>query len=232
MKKFFVLFLTFSMMLSFASCGNEPNEHESSDDDMSSHVSSDNSFDTSIDTSLEIQSFPKEKVTHDALSDGNYYLKVQTVSGNDVCIREIAAKGADVYSSVREDNEFEWYYSNGRATFVFDDEEKTYEIYSFNSLSIDLFAGEKESEGECVFFDVECSYIKYKLDDKVSLLHIYRKSDGSWVGFQYMYDNEKAEANIVLEASENYPSHAVFSIPDDYEYYFEKGENIASMDWS
>ena len=167
MKKFFVLFLTFSMMLSFASCGNEPNEHESSDDDMSSHVSSDNSFDTSIDTSLEIQSFPKEKVTHDALSDGNYYLKVQTVSGNDVCIREIAAKGADVYSSVREDNEFEWYYSNGRATFVFDDEEKTYEIYSFNSLSIDLFAGEKESEGECVFFDVECSYIKYKLDDKV-----------------------------------------------------------------
>ncbi len=228
MKKIFVLFLTFSMMLSFASCSEDTDNDHSSMDEVSSALSSD----VSSDVSFGIQSFPKEKVTHDALADGNYYLRVQTVSEYKTCIREIAEKGVDAYSSIREGDEFEWYYSNERATFVFDDEEKTYEIYSFKSLSIDFFAGEKESEGECVFFDVECSYIKYKLDDKVSLLHIYRKSDGSWVGFQYMYGDEKAEANIVLEASDNYPSHVVFSIPDDYEYYFEKGENIVSMDWS
>ena len=222
MKRFFVFFLAFSMMLSFVSC---------SDDEKVSEASSELSSDVSIDTSV-IQKIPTEKVTHEPLSDGNYYLKVQTVSGEKTCIREMAAKGSDSYSSIREGENFEWYYSNGKATFVFDDKEKTYEIYSFKSLSIDLFSGEKDSEGECVFFDVACSYVKYKIDAKVSILHMYRKTDNSWVGFQYMYEDGRAEANIVLEASDSYPSSVVFSIPEDYQYYFEQGENEASMDWS
>jgi hypothetical protein len=213
--------------------------HNSGNSDNSDNSgSSDNSqgtFFPDADSSI-IQKFPKEKLSHSVLDDKNFYLMVQTVKqtdkGTESCIREFASKGEDAYASLREGDNFQWYYSNGNATFSFDDEAKVYEIYDFNPLSVVLFSNEKTEEGTVKFFDVECTFVKYKLDSELSIMHFYRKSDGSWVGFQYMQGENFSETNIVLASSEEYPEHVVFSIPEDYKYYFEQGDNVASIDWS
>jgi hypothetical protein len=62
-------------------------------------------------------------------------------------------------------------------------------------------------------------------------MHFYRESDGSWLGFQYMYGDQYEEVNKVLDVSDEYPSHVKFAIPDDYEFYFQQGDNEASINW-
>lgn len=195
----------------------------------SQNVSESSDGESSIDPSL-IEKFPEKKLSHSVMDDGNYYLKVQTIDGDYACIREYAAKGEDVYANEKNKDSFLWYYSNGRATFSFDDENKNYKVYSPSPLHVELFSDTKEEEGECNFFDVESTYVKYKLDEKMSIMHFYRKSDGSWLGFQYLYENKYSEVNLILDASEEYPSHAIFSIPEDYTYYYQ--DNVVSIDWS
>jgi hypothetical protein len=166
------------------------------------------------------------------VEDNNFYLKVQTVSGSDTWIREFAIKGKDAYSSIKTKDAFEWYYSNGETTFVFDDKNKVYEVYAFSPLEAKFFfENEKLEEGSCVFFDVKSKYVKYSIDDKNSIMHFYRESDGSWLGFQYMYGDQYEEVNKVLDVSDEYPSHVKFAIPDDYENYFQQGDNEVSIDW-
>ncbi len=241
-----IISLLFSLVVisSLASCSDEPETNlstvsntvseistsdTSNSSEQSQNVSESSEGDSSIDPSL-IEKFPEKKLSHSVMDDGNFYLKVQTVNGDYTCIREYAAKGENIYANEKNDDSFLWYYSNGRATFSFDDENKEYKVYSPRPLHIELFGDVKEEDGECDFFGVESTYVKYKLDEKMSIMHFYRKSDGSWLGFQYLYENKYEEVNLVLDASEEYPSHAVFSIPEDYTYYYK--DNVVSIDWS
>ncbi len=196
-----------------------------------SETVSDISEDTSLDHS-QIEKFPDKKLSHSVMNDDNYYLRVQMIRGDYICVREYASKGKDVYANLKDKDSFIWYYSNGMATFSFDDEKKTYEIYSPTPLHVDLFSDTLIEEGECTFFDVESTYAEYKFDEKMSIMHFYRKADGSWLGFQYMYEGKYDEVNLILDASEEYPSHAVFEIPEDYKYYYESGgDTEASINW-
>ncbi len=258
-KRLFGVMLSVAMICSLASCKTGPEidlsynsyevsetsreESKSSEESLSNSESSDlsdgsseaseSSEDASLDPSL-IEKFPEKTISHSVMDDGNYYLKVQMVRGNYTCIREYAAKGDDVYANIRDKSSYVWYYSNGLATFSFDDEKKVYEIYSPSPLHVDLFSEVKLKEGECTFFDVESTFIEYKFDEKMSIIHFYRKTDGSWLGFQYMYEGKYDEVNLVLDASEDYPSHAVFEIPEDYKYYYDddKGDTEVSIDWN
>ncbi len=241
MKKFFIIFLSAIVIFSLTSCSKK--DGSSSDDESSSESAKDFSeasevSEVSEDKSNEdisvapgaVEKFPDEKMSHSVIDDGDYYLKVRTVSGSNTCLREIAIKGEDAFATVREGDIYKWYYSNGRATFVFDDDSKTYEVASFSPLFIELFSDEIIEEGNCVFFDVECRYVKYALDEKTSIIHLYRKTDDSWLGFQYMVGDEYCDANLILCSSDSYPEYAVFEIPEDYTFYYETGENELSVD--
>lgn len=249
-----VLFLLVSVLLLSASACSSENASENSSEDLSSLDS------TSIETSSleasdsiestesdesdnyfseapylspdEIENFPEEKIDVSVMDDGEFFIKVQTINGNEVCIREMAKKGDDMYANVSIKDNFKWYYSNGATTLTFDDEKKLYEIYSLSPLEVDFdLDGEILENGSCTFFNVKSKYVKYAVDENTSVLHFFRETDGSWLGFQYMYKEQYEEVNIVLEASDSYPSHVVFAIPDDYKYYFEDGENEISIYW-
>jgi hypothetical protein len=178
-----------------------------------------------------IQKIPSEFMDISLMNDGNYYLMVQTVRGTESCIKEFAKKGEDVFANTREKDVYQWFLSNGEATFSFDDVAKTYEIYSFSPLFIELFSDKVISNGEGVFFETECKYTRYALNGETSIMHFFRKSDNSWLGFQYMYGEEYEEANIVLSISDSYPDYVTFEIPSDYKYYFETGDNEVSINW-
>jgi hypothetical protein len=253
MKKYLVSLILGALILSLPACSKDNADSESSEGvnslstSSSADVVSDESENTdggSSDESVEFVSespepdknelieFPDKKIDSSFVEDGNFYLRVQTVRGDETWIREIAIKGKDAYSSTKTKDAFVWYYSNGETTFVFDDENKVYEVYDFRPLEAKFFFdGEKLEEGSCVFFDVKSKYVKYSIDDKNSIMHFYRESDGSWLGFQYMYEDQYKEVNKVLDVSDEYPSHVKFAIPDDYEFYFHHGDNEASINW-
>ncbi len=212
----------------------------SSEAETSAEASSEESSEESYDFVSEapvldpdkLEKFPDNKMDSSIMDDGNFYLKVQTISGNDTWTREFAAKGKDVYANIRSKDKFEWYYSDDKTTFIFDDENKTYEVYAFSPLDVKFFFNSpKTEEGSCTFFDIKSKYVKYAIDDNNSIMHFYRESDGSWLGFQYMFDDKFEEVNLVLEVSDDYPSYASFSIPDDYEFYFEHTSEEISINW-
>ena len=233
-KRILPVLLAILTSISISSCGGDVEINLSyTSYDTSGDESTVSSSSVSEDTSRpEIEDIPSEKKSHTVMDDDNYYIKVQTVNGNKTCIREFASKGKDAYANLSEGEYFEWFYSNGNGTFSFDDENKTFELYSWQNLFLELFSDTIVERGECKFFDVECNSVKYKFTDTAYIIHLYRKSDGSWIGFQYMYNDQFEEANIILEASEEFPAHIKFGIPEDYVYIHEKGDNEVSIDWS
>lgn len=235
MKKIFLFFIAVTLLVSASSCASGENNESSLD-----NSSTDVTFDVSVEYMSEapsmdmdaIERFPNEKIETLPMEDGEFYLKIQTVKNGSTCIREFAEKGDDAYSSIRAKDDFEWYYSDGKTTFSFDDEKKIYEVYAFSPLFVNFFFdGKKLEDGECVFFDVPCKFVKYETAEDMSIMHFYRKTDNSWLGFQYMYKDTYEEVNLVLELTDDIPSHVSLKIPDDYTYYFHQGENSANINW-
>ena len=53
------------------------------------------------DDSSQSQMFPNDKMSHSIMDDGDFYLKVKTVNGDEEYIREYAAKGDNIYANVK-----------------------------------------------------------------------------------------------------------------------------------
>jgi hypothetical protein len=243
-KKVLTALLLALSICAVASCGSDSDKSNEESIAVSENGSTDSSESPSASASGDVSSKPSNDINPDVIqkipsefmdislmNDGNYYLMVQTVRGTESCIKEFAKKGEDVFANTREKDVYQWFLSNGEATFSFDDVGKTYEIYSFNPLFIELFSDKVISNGEGVFFETECKYTRYALNGETSIMHFFRKSDNSWLGFQYMYGEEYEEANIVLSISDSYPDYVTFEIPSDYKYYFETGDNEVSINW-
>lgn len=239
MKRFLLALIGSVLVLSLIACtGGELSENSGLSDGGSGSGESVEASDgvlseAPVIDSDKIEDFPEEKMSNATIDDGNFYIKVQTISGEDIAIREFAQSGEKAYSSVSRGDTFEWFYSDGDTTFSFDDEKKVYELYAFGGLSVDFgFDSTVVEDGTCSFFEEKCKYVKYSLASSVDIIHFYRESDDSWLGFQYVDEGQYGEVNLVLESSDEYPTHVKFAIPDDYKSGNEQGDNVVSIDWS